>query len=1218
MRKRQKTIYLDAKWLGLILAILLFIGGLPFLSAFAFADDERPRYEDALVEEPADITGTHTDGEIESAKTGEGVDSLPTGEGIDGSQPDEGIDSFPHYEEADSSPPDEGVGGLKPDGETTDEVGGAQPDEETGEGIKGGTPGENPGDELPDVEGDGGEPDESIDEEIDEVIDGKTDDPDGGGRLTAPPMASPSLQIDATIDLSESKNIDLKSTLGYEITGTSGHTYSDRKPNLNDGPLAGPSYAADTNGGLNFHANASGKTFRIIQSGVRGAPATKNGTLVVPFIHIMPGVTNVTLILEAIDLSENISTKINGSILVDTTSTATLLLSEDAENPDITSSYVRGSIYVAPGATLIIDSASSQGVGDPSGRLTVTPFYSDHAAIGGSITSGVNAGSIIINGGTVFVTQNIADTKGVATGAAIGGAGQSGSTNVAGSGTVTINGGVVTAATNGYGAAIGGGGASKGAAGNTGYKAGAGTVTINGGVVNATSSNRGAAIGGGGVYAFNSTAGAGNVTITDGVVNAVNTGYGAAIGGGAVLDADNASAGTSSYNGGCTISITGGIVTATGNKGAGVGSGQVGFQGNINNISRSIKIGEYANLKAYSSGVDTISPYTATARPAIDVSAIPSDGKYFVNARLNQVIAGNIAAKLEIRTLGGNVIDTLSLPANYRCFAYSTSVSRTDMVYVFNAATSALLGSVKHQDADGSFEIFSINTLNGYSAHGNANEALLPVIFSTDIPTPQRYYIYQGTPETGILINFRNLLADAVALCVKDNTLYTIVATEDDGNMTAGADTAINIPANKLVSLTSRGQSAGGAWTITMRGTARHFDVQGTLTLEEIIIDGFGTGGGVYVRTGGSLTLQNGAVIQNCKSAGDGGGVYTTNYANLHIAAGAAFSGNSASAWFDLGLSQADYETMFPTILSPYGQYYSAPANHAPSNHPVNNYDVNVLQSTVTVYYVDDGGAGLTAPSPISGTSKAYRIPTGFPFELDGIDGRIIPAIDGYEFVDWAIGEPAATEGNTNVALPSVNADIDIYLIYEEIVTTTVTVSQIVDGAFANMSKPFLFTVYFFSDEFCTEPLPDDTIFPYEGGVAYGFAATKPADGELSLDADGKDTFSLTHGQQITIKDIPVGVFVQIVGENGPDYSYKTSFKDSDDADSTNGHDTGARILGSQPRAFDFVNIMKTIVPAGVKDRAPEPTELLLIVALCLSITISFLFSHYSRSVRKK
>jgi len=1199
MKTPQRKFYMEPKWLGAMLATLIFITGLPLLVAFAFAEDNAPSES----EMPKNTTNDayETPGDPEGGQPGNESDGGLPEEGIEGEPPDVGDEGEP--------PPGEGpIDGEPPE-----------------EGIGGGAPGEDPGGELP-GEGDEGEPPDEGEEgePPDEGIEGEPpdeeiDDPDEGeGILPEPPIESPPIHIDATIDLSESTKIDLKSTLGYEITGTSGHTYSDRKPQLHDDPLAGPSYAADTNGGLNFYANASGKTFRIVQSGVRGAPATKNGTLVVPFIHIMPGVTNVTLILEAIDLSENISTGTNGSILVDTTSTATLLLGEDAENPDITGSYVRGSIYVAPGATLIIDSANSQGVGDPSGRLTVTPLNSDHAAIGGSITYGLNAGSIIINGGTVSATQNLATVTGAAVGAAIGGAGLISSTNVAGSGTVTINGGVVTAATTGHGAAIGGGGSSKGSTGSTGavgVKAGAGSVTINGGVVNATNSNRGAAIGGGGVYGYSSLAGDGNVTINGGVVNAVNTGYGAAIGGGASLDYDNVGAGNLGYGGGCTISITGGTVTATGNKGAGVGAGQVGFQGHINN--RSIKIGEYANLKAYSSGIDTIDSNNknviATARPAIDVSAIPGDGKYFVNARLKEVIAGNIAAKLELLTLGGGVIDTLSLPANYRCFAYSAGVSRTDNIHIYNAATEALIGSVKHDDADGSFEIFSVNTLNGYIAHGNANEALLPVVFSTEIPLPQRYHVYQGTPESGSLINTRKLLADAVALCALDNTLYTIVATENDSDMAAGGAASVNIYANKVVKLMSKSESQGTTFTVTMRGGARHFNVHGTLTLENIILDGWGTGGGVYVSAGGSLTLQSGAVIQNCLSANDGGGIYTTDYADIHIGAGAVFSGNAASDWLDLGLSQALYESVFPTIFSPYGQYYSAP-----SNNPVNNYDINVLRSTVTVYYIDDVGASLAAPPPVSGTSKAYRVPAFLPFELDGKEGRTIPAIDGYEFVDWAIGGPAATEGNTSVSLPGVPSDVDIYLIYEEIVTTTVTVSQMVDGAFANMERPFLFTIYFYTDELGDDPLPLDTAFTYEGGVTDGAEAEKPADGELLLDSGGKDTFSLTHGQTLTIKGIPVGVYVRIAMEIDPKGNYSASFKDSADVDNTSGHDTGARLLGWQPRTFGFVNAMKTITPSGVAAGPRDSGASTALVAAVLLSAIFFIYLNHLRISKRK
>lgn len=101
-------------------------------------------------------------------------------------------------------------------------------------------------------------------------------------------------------------------------------------------------------------------------------------------------------------------------------------------------------------------------------------------------------------------------------------------------------------------------------------------------------------------------------------------------------------------------------------------------------------------------------------------------------------------------------------------------------------------------------------------------------------------------------------------------------------NSTASGDTivisdditftdAVTIPSGKEITIQS---DTGNQWTFTDAST-RHFTVSGSLILKDIILDGDDTGGGVQVNSGGSFTMNSGAVVQYC-AASLGGGVYMT------------------------------------------------------------------------------------------------------------------------------------------------------------------------------------------------------------------------------------------------------------------------------------------------------------------------------------------------------
>ncbi|MCL1949809.1 MAG: hypothetical protein FWF59_08765 [Turicibacter sp.] len=103
---------------------------------------------------------------------------------------------------------------------------------------------------------------------------------------------------------------------------------------------------------------------------------------------------------------------------------------------------------------------------------------------------------------------------------------------------------------------------------------------------------------------------------------------------------------------------------------------------------------------------------------------------------------------------------------------------------------------------------------------------------------------------------------------------------------------SISIPSGVTVKLSSD----GGPFTLSSTtANQRHFTVSGTLQLGNIVLDGGSTGsaggGGIYAGTGGIVTLNSGAILQNCYNSSHGGAVYLNGAALT--ANGATFQNNA-------------------------------------------------------------------------------------------------------------------------------------------------------------------------------------------------------------------------------------------------------------------------------------------------------------------------------------
>lgn len=151
-----------------------------------------------------------------------------------------------------------------------------------------------------------------------------------------------------------------------------------------------------------------------------------------------------------------------------------------------------------------------------------------------------------------------------------------------------------------------------------------------------------------------------------------------------------------------------------------------------------------------------------------------------------------------------------------------------------------------------------------------------------DKPSILPFAVMNGYAVSGDLTGLYNTLKDALVAVNGDaGSNYTITLSDND--MAMGGTGFID--SGKNVILTS---DSNGPYTIMQKIATRHLEVYGSLTLENIILEGnsaSGPGGGIKVDAG-SLTVNGGAVITECYQIGSGGGVEAINNSHILMNAG--------------------------------------------------------------------------------------------------------------------------------------------------------------------------------------------------------------------------------------------------------------------------------------------------------------------------------------------
>lgn len=373
----------------------------------------------------------------------------------------------------------------------------------------------------------------------------------------------------------------------------------------------------------------------------------------------------------------------------------------------------------------------------------------------------------------------------------------------------------------------------------------------------------------------------------------------------------------------------------------------------------------------------------------------------------------------------------------------------------------------------------------------------------------------------------------------------------------------------------NKGEKGGGIYIVTFGNAVATisdsdiFDNQarekgggiycGELTPSKIVITGSSNlkhnsaadGGGIYANNS-TVTLDDSSIFEN-EAVNDGGGIYTTDLTKLFVSADVIFDENTAS------MAARPLQNMKD-------KYFNiATVNSSIYGHPLNNFDINVL--VVTVHYIDGGGSEFSIDEL---TLDRFAVALNDPFLLPN-DEVIIPFVSGRVFTGWKTGS-AGQKNDLPVNISSVMDDMDIYLVYERRI---VTVSQEVDGDYADKTKKFQFTISFTDNN--GDPLDEGTQFQYT--TASDLEAEDLEYEWLILEEGGKYTFSLGNGEQISIVAVSQRG-VQVRESAGPNYTVSLLYRSL--VQTNDNWDTEQINLADIDIRLDFINTRKMVVPAGV------------------------------------
>jgi hypothetical protein len=448
------------------------------------------------------------------------------------------------------------------------------------------------------------------------------------------------------------------------------------------------------------------------------------------------------------------------------------------------------------------------------------------------------------------------------------------------------------------------------------------------------------------------------------------------------------------------------------------------------------------------------------------------------------------------------------------------------------------------------------------------------------------------TSSSGSESTFSLPTGTTVNFVLSNDNFLTQTATGD------GVNAALNVPSGAIVSI-------GGSGSLTARGGGGSAGIGG----------GNGQAAGNIAITGGTVTARGGA-----GGAGIGGGKSGPAGGSIAITGGtvtARGGSDGAGIGGGQGGSAVALDIAPAATVRAYSQGPDRPAIHASATPGdgffVNAYLEEALSSenaaNLGVYKSGEDSVSNTLTLPAGYRSFAYTTgsdetqnDTILAYDLEGSRlGSVVRVRDSSPQIYSVHTDYSAQEGEYTLPVKLLN-------------TTTVTISNIVTGTYADLAKTFTYLILFKDEE--GDPITGET-FAYTGSTTAG-AIVAPSDGALTTGATGWATLPpLGHGQAITIEDVPIGGSVNIAvtdgGENPGVVGYKTLFNAfttaEDGSDVTVGEEEAAStgLLGltdAGPLTVAFTNENTYVPKAGIDAKSGGPLAALLLCLIELLVLI--------------
>ena len=912
------------------------------------------------------------------------------------------------------------------------------------------------------------------------------------------------------------------------------------------------------------------------------------------------------------------------------------------ENKGETYCYIVGNIFVSEYATLTIDSA--EGSGETDGTLSLALLTGDTAGIGGAAYR--SFGKINISGGTVLVATGIIGGAGIGGGkGSLGGtininggytimtgvnggigAGIGGGVD-SGGGDINISGGTVEVSMfDSRGAGIGGGGSSAGLVGGSG-----GTIAISGGYVevNCNGDSQGAGIGGGGGYSGSAGGDGGIITISDSAeVIVKQNGSGAGIGGGGVT-----SGGIGGTGG--DIEISGGAVTVIydGTGGAGIGGGALSDGGNITITDGTVNVNVY---------MDTGKGLGSGGGAGIGGGLNEAGGRIVIEGGAISVFHSGIGA-----AIGGG--------ANSES---GTIVITGGDIEAHNYDHGAAIGGGSHYLGAGGSITISGNPyihVSGYYGAGIGGGAYNigytgTINISGGVIEVDNSYLGAGIGGGGYSGGGGNIIISGDAeIMVNHDGIGAGIGGGGGYGGNGGDGGSITVSDSAEITINQRGIGAGiggGGFGTTPHngGSGGDIKIYGGTIIVEVNNTGVGAGiGGGAGGNGGNIDIYNGniTVINAGFGAAIGGGNGTTGAGGTIKISGSPTIYAQGCYGAGIGGGHASLNGADLTISSTTAKIMAYSMGGTPQNKPAIDMDkysivavvyfVNAeffpaapstsTETSLTVIECDSSGVPVSPLNTLICTlPENYRcfafttLKSGLSYyriTLEDISEAVVRVDDNEQDI-YSIFSLASSagyskhQGRDPVFFPAGDYDTPrrtdagvLPVTFEP--KTNIVISKQVTGIMGSKTMDWEFTV----------TLTMDGALPPIGAEFY-YERSDGTDGIWILELTGTKTFSLMHGQSLTIKKVPSNAYIQIVETT--DSNYTTLFTDNDG--SAGGYDTGAREVGAGidgVRAFDFENKSNQTTPTGIADIGSG--AVLLIIAISAAVVLLGLVYAIKRRV---